>query len=75
VRDPLKYNPRCLKRDLNTAICAKWASLRNTTDAITKSPDIELFQAILQADGRYPEAADLGMAVHGGGHYAISKAL
>jgi tyrosinase len=73
LSDPLNYNPRCLKRDLNTAVCAQWASLRNTTDTILNSPDIEIFQAILQGDGRYPESLDLGMAVHGGGHYAISE--
>ncbi|KAL0935952.1 tyrosinase central domain-containing protein [Colletotrichum truncatum] len=70
--EPLRHNPRCLKRDLNTHICARWASLRNTTDTILQSPTIEAFQAMVQGDDRYPPAASLGMAVHGGGHYAIS---
>ncbi|KAL0930469.1 tyrosinase central domain-containing protein [Colletotrichum truncatum] len=70
--DPLKHNPRCLKRDLNTGICALWASLRNTTDVIIDAPNIEAFQALLQGDKRYPPAAPLGIGVHGGGHFAIS---
>lgn len=71
--DPLKHNPRCLKRDLNTDICALWASLRNTTDVIIDAPNIEAFQALLQGDKRYPPAAPLGIGVHGGGHFAISE--
>ncbi|KAI1375351.1 Di-copper centre-containing protein [Hypoxylon crocopeplum] len=70
--DPLAYNPRCLKRDLNTQICAQWASLKNTTDTILESPDIALFQANLQGDFRWPEARKFGFAVHGGGHFAIA---
>ncbi|KAL7620655.1 hypothetical protein AAE478_009650 [Parahypoxylon ruwenzoriense] len=69
--DPLAYNPRCLKRDLNTPLCAQWASLRNTTETILESPDIALFQANLQGDFRWPEARKWGFAVHGGGHFTI----
>ncbi|KAI4870243.1 Di-copper centre-containing protein [Hypoxylon rubiginosum] len=70
--DPLAYNPRCLKRDLNTQICAQWASLKNTTETILESPDVALFQANLQGDFRWPEARKWGFAVHGGGHFAIA---
>ncbi|KAL2264061.1 hypothetical protein VTK26DRAFT_2847 [Humicola hyalothermophila] len=70
-RDPLAYNPRCFKRDLNTDICSRWASIRNTTEAILDSPDITIFQAILQGDTRWPEGRTVGMAVHGGGHFSI----
>ncbi|KAI5859643.1 Di-copper centre-containing protein [Durotheca rogersii] len=70
-RTPLVPNPRCLKRDLNTQICAQWASLRNTTETIIESPDIALFQANLQGDYRWPEARKWGFAVHGGGHFSI----
>lgn len=70
--NPLKYNPRCIKRDLNSDICNKWATLKNTTDPILQSKNVEMFQAIVQGDGRYPEAARVGIAVHGGGHYVIS---
>lgn len=73
--DPTRYNPRCLKRDLNPYICKNWASLRNTTTLILDSPNIELFQAIMQGDARYPEAQGLLFGVHGGGHYTISMFL
>ncbi|PKS10237.1 hypothetical protein jhhlp_001987 [Lomentospora prolificans] len=69
--DPLSHNPRCIKRDLNGQICRQNASLRNTTTVLLDSPDIELFQAIIQGDMRYPESRGLGMAVHGGGHFTI----
>ena len=71
--DPLAYNPRCIKRDLNGQICASNASLRNTTDALTAAPGIELFQAHLQGDMRYPETSGLGIATHGGGHFTIGE--
>jgi tyrosinase len=71
--DPTRYNPRCLKRDLNPYVCSQWASLRNTTQVILDSPNIELFQAIIQGDARYPEAANLFFSVHGGGHFTVSK--
>ncbi|KAI2468693.1 Di-copper centre-containing protein [Annulohypoxylon bovei var. microspora] len=70
--DPLAYNPRCLKRDLNTQICAQWASLKNTTETILESPDIALFQANIQGDFRWPAARKWGFAVHGGGHFSIA---
>ncbi|KAH6620753.1 hypothetical protein B0J18DRAFT_491132 [Chaetomium sp. MPI-SDFR-AT-0129] len=70
--DPLKYNPRCIKRDLNNDICSKWATLRNTTEPILNATDIAVFQAIVQGDGRWPEGRTVGMAVHGGGHFSIS---
>ncbi|KAK8093860.1 hypothetical protein PG997_000545 [Apiospora hydei] len=68
---PLGYNPRCIKRDLNSDICAKWASLGNTTLTIRDGSDVEIFQALLQGDFRYKQASRLGMAVHGGGHFTI----
>jgi tyrosinase len=68
--DPLKDNPRCLKRDLNGYPAAKWASLRNTTELILTSPNIEIFQGVAQGlKDYYP--VDPGMGVHGGGHYTI----
>lgn len=71
--DPLAFNPRCIKRDLNGGICAANASLRNTTDTITGPGDIEMFQAVVQGDMRYEESRGLGMATHGGGHFTIGK--
>ncbi|KAI0023881.1 hypothetical protein F4780DRAFT_769121 [Xylariomycetidae sp. FL0641] len=72
AEDPLDPNPRCLKRDLNTGICAQFASLRNTTEVILESPDIALFQANIQGDFRWPAARKWGFAVHGGGHFSIA---
>lgn len=69
----LDYNPRCISRDLNTPILARWASFRNTTDTILDSPNIEMFQALIQGDARYREARPLGPAVHGGGHFSIGE--
>lgn len=70
--NPLKYNPRCIKRQLNSQMCRNYASLKATTDPILQAPDINTFQAITQGDGRAaPAAARVGMGVHGGGHYSI----
>ncbi|KAL2751813.1 hypothetical protein ACRALDRAFT_1083776 [Sodiomyces alcalophilus JCM 7366] len=69
--DPYRYNPRCIRRDLNTPIASEWTTHRNTTDVLLDSTDVESFQALMQGDTRYPEAIGLGMAIHGGGHFAI----
>ncbi|KAK3389873.1 hypothetical protein B0H63DRAFT_105026 [Podospora didyma] len=69
----LKYNPRCLKRDLNDDVCSKMASLRNTTDLILASSTIAVFQAGSQGEGvTGTNNKNFGMGVHVGGHYAIS---
>lgn len=73
ARDPLAPNPRCLKRNLNTALCAAYASIRNTTETILESVDVESFQANVQGDFRYPGARKWALAVHGGGHFTIGK--
>ena len=73
ARNPLAYNPRCLKRDLNTFLCVTYASLRNTTETILQSADVESFQANVQGDMRYPGARKWSLAVHGGGHFIIGK--
>ncbi|KAI0151572.1 hypothetical protein GGR57DRAFT_503844 [Xylariaceae sp. FL1272] len=70
--NPLAPNPRCLKRDLNTALCATYASLKNTTETILQADTVELFQANIQGDFRYPAAQKWGFAVHGGGHFTIA---
>lgn len=69
--DPLAPNPRCLKRDLNTELCRQSTSLKNTTEVMLESPNVELFQANLQGDFRYPESRKWGFSVHGGGHFII----
>jgi tyrosinase len=70
--DPTAYNPRCLVRDLNQYMCHNWAMFRNSTDLILNSPNIALFQAIMQGDKRFPEAANVGGGVHSGGHYTVN---
>ncbi|KAI1366276.1 hypothetical protein F5Y08DRAFT_351744 [Xylaria arbuscula] len=72
ARNPLAYNPRCLKRDLNTFLCATYASLRNTTETILQSPTVEAFQSNVQGDFRFPAARKWSLAVHGGGHFTIA---
>jgi tyrosinase len=68
VANPLDDNSRCLKRDLNAGIAARFTSFRNTTSLILQNHDVEHFQAIMQADPRYVHG-ELG--VHGGGHFTI----
>ena len=50
-RNPLAYNPRCIKRDLNDDICKKMASIRNTTDIVLFASKIATFQAGIQGEG------------------------
>lgn len=61
-------NERCLKRDLNAWVASTFTSFRNTTELILENNNVEMFQAIMQADDRYV-VGQLG--VHGGGHYTI----
>ncbi|KAK0710839.1 hypothetical protein B0H67DRAFT_554906 [Lasiosphaeris hirsuta] len=73
ARDPLAYNPRCLKRDLNDDVCRKWASLRNTTDLLLSTSTVAVFQGAVQGEGvRGDNGKNFGTGVHSGGHYAIS---
>jgi len=70
--EPLAYNPRCIKRQLNSRICQNSASLKATTEPILNAENVNDFQAILQGDVRASDAArGAGMGVHGGGHYSI----
>jgi tyrosinase len=61
-------NQRCLKRDLNAGIAKRYTSFLNTTTLILNNHNIEMFQAVMQADPRYVHG-ELG--VHGGGHFTI----
>jgi len=73
ARDPLAYNPRCFKRDLNDDICRKMASLRNTTDVLLYTSTVAVFQSAIQGEGaRGDGGKQFGMGVHSGGHYSIS---
>lgn len=71
--NPLRYNPRCFKRDLNDDVCRKWASIRNTTDVLLYTSTIAIFQSATQGEGaRGDGGRTFGTGVHSGGHYAIS---
>ena len=73
ARNPLAYNPRCIKRDLNDDICRRWASLRNTTDVVTATSTVAIFQSGLQGEGvRGDGGKTFGTGVHSGGHFTIS---
>ncbi|KAK4164769.1 putative domain, di-copper centre [Cladorrhinum sp. PSN259] len=73
ARNPLAYNPRCFKRDLNDDVCKKWATLRNTTDLLLSTSTIAVFQSAVQGEGvRGDGGKNFGQGVHIGGHYSIS---
>jgi len=65
---PTDDHNRCLKRDLNAGVAARYTSFLNTTRLILQNNNIEKFQAIMQADPRYVHG-ELG--VHGGGHFTM----
>ncbi len=68
VPDPLNDHARCLKRDLNAGVAARYTSFLNTTKLILQNHNVERFQGIMQADPRYVHG-ELG--VHGGGHFTM----
>jgi tyrosinase len=58
----LSYNPRCLKRDLTTAINQRFANATSVVSLILKPKEIYDFQMTMQG---YPGSGEIG--VHGGG--------
>ncbi|KAJ5984191.1 tyrosinase [Penicillium waksmanii] len=63
---PLDYNPRCLRRDLTSAILQKFNKFSDIVDLITKSNDVWDFEMTMQG---FPDSGLIG--VHGGGHFAM----
>ncbi|GKT43350.1 tyrosinase-like protein orsC [Colletotrichum spaethianum] len=63
--DGLSYNPRCMKRDLTSAINKRYANATTVVDTLIQSNTAD-FQEILQ--GR-PNSGELG--AHGGGHFSF----
>ncbi|KDN66925.1 hypothetical protein CSUB01_10449 [Colletotrichum sublineola] len=61
----LNYNPRCMKRDLSTAINKRFANATTVVDTLIQ-PNIADFQEILQGK---PGSGELG--AHGGGHFTF----
>ncbi|OJJ47334.1 hypothetical protein ASPZODRAFT_151831 [Penicilliopsis zonata CBS 506.65] len=64
--NPFDYNPRCLKRDLTTAIIEQYANYTAVVDLILANNDIWDFEMAMQG---VPGSGSIG--VHGGGHYAM----
>ncbi|PYH87476.1 Di-copper centre-containing protein, partial [Aspergillus ellipticus CBS 707.79] len=64
--NPLDYNPRCLKRDLTTAVLHRYNTYPLIASLITDSEDIWSFEMTMQG---VPGSGSIG--VHGGGHYSI----
>lgn len=65
--DLFRYNPRCIKRDLNPYIMRKYSTYRNITEAVTNYSTIGEFQAIVQSDSRYIFTIG-NIGVHAAGH-------
>jgi tyrosinase len=66
--DPMADNYRCLRRDLNTAVLARYSNFYNSTTLVLNSQDVGHFQGMMQGDPRLV-TGELG--VHGGGHFTI----
>jgi tyrosinase len=63
----LDYNPRCLKRDIGTAVNQLYANFTSIINLIIQNKDIADFQMVMQG---VPGSGIIG--VHGGGHYTIA---
>jgi tyrosinase len=63
---PFAYNPRCLKRDLTTAINRMFANATSILTTILEPQNIDAFQTKLQGP---VGTGDIG--IHGGGHFAL----
>ncbi|RAO71186.1 uncharacterized protein BHQ10_007198 [Talaromyces amestolkiae] len=64
--NPLDYNPRCLKRDLTTALIQQYANFTSVVSLILNNADVADFQLAMQG---VPGSGAIG--VHGGGHYSM----
>ncbi|PVH67724.1 putative tyrosinase, partial [Cadophora sp. DSE1049] len=63
----LDYNPRCLKRDIGTAVNQQYANFTSIISLILQNKNIADFQMTMQG---VPGSGVIG--VHGGGHYTIA---
>lgn len=66
VANPLDYNPRCLKRDLTSAILQRFNNYTAVASLILQNDDIWDFEMVMQG---VPGSGSIG--VHGGGHYSM----
>ncbi|KAI3543480.1 hypothetical protein CSPX01_06136 [Colletotrichum filicis] len=62
------YNPRCLKRDLTTAINRRYSNASAILQNILVPQNVGKFQVEMQGD---PESGTMGMGIHGGGHFTL----
>ncbi|KAJ5089768.1 Di-copper centre-containing protein [Penicillium argentinense] len=65
-KHPLTYNPRCLRRDLTSAILRKFNTYPDIVNLIVQSKDVWDFEMLMQG---FPDSGLIG--VHGGGHFSM----
>ncbi|KAJ5105463.1 hypothetical protein NUU61_002810 [Penicillium alfredii] len=65
-KNPLAYNPRCLKRSLTTELLQRYANYTSTVRLITENDNVWNFEMAMQG---IPGSGSIG--VHGGGHYSM----
>ncbi|KAF6827768.1 tyrosinase central domain protein [Colletotrichum plurivorum] len=65
---PFAHNPRCLKRDLTTAINRRYSNASAVIHNILVPQDIDAFQNEMQGD---PTSPELKIGIHAGGHYSF----
>jgi tyrosinase len=63
----LNYNPRCLKRNIGSAVNQLYANCTSIVNLITRNQDIWDFEMTMQG---VPGSGSIG--VHGGGHFTIA---
>ncbi|KAL5325795.1 hypothetical protein ACEPPN_006928 [Leptodophora sp. 'Broadleaf-Isolate-01'] len=63
--DGYGYNPRCLRRDVNSYFTSQYLRPQDIANHITSSKDIEAFEKTLQGD------TAKAFSLHTGGHYSI----
>lgn len=64
--NPLEYNPRCLRRDLTSAVLKKFNKFSDIVNLIVQNHDVWNFEMTMQG---FPETGLIG--VHGGGHFSM----
>lgn len=66
AKDPLAYNPRCLRRDLSDIVNQRYANATAVVSNIIQPKNVYDFQMQMQG---IPGSGNIG--IHGGGHYSI----
>jgi tyrosinase len=66
INNPLRYNPRCLKRSLTDYANSRYSNATATLLNILNPQNVSEFQGLMQGGpGRD------GFGIHGGGHYSL----